>query len=320
LGPLLSVRGHIKLPYPGGCGIGNRPIDLHIQAMSKMGANVFISNNYIHATAERLVGTDINLTLNTVTGTQNIISAAVLTDGITTINNAAIEPEITDQINYLIKMGADIKGAGTRALTIRGVRSLRASRHKVIPDRIEAATFMVAAAAVGGSVELKNVVPEHVSSVHIRLQAAGATIVNGKDAIEVYSDGDLTPVCITTLPYPGFPTDIQAQFMAAMCRAKGISIIEETIFENRFHHVKEFNFLGAQIYQQNSSIVIIDGVGKLCGATVSATDIRAGAALIIAGLMAEGETIIKEVHYIDRGYERIEEKFKLLGADINRVN
>ena len=317
LGPLLSVRGHVKLPYPGGCGIGNRPIDLHLKAMSKMGASIFISNNYIHATCKESRGAVIDFILNTVTGTQNVISAAVLSKGTTTLTNAALEPEIVDQINYLIKMGAKIRGKGSRILVIDGVSKLKASTYRVMPDRVEAATLAIAIAGVGGNVVVKNLDPAYIQSVLLRLEACGVHVERGKDFFKIKSAGQFDASNITTLPYPRFPTDAQAQFMAIMCKAKGVSIIEETIFENRFQQVPELQRMGADITVKGS-IAVVRGGKSLSGAEVGSTDIRAAASLIIAGLMAEGETVVNNLHYLDRGYDQLDVKFKSLGADIIR--
>jgi len=317
LGSLLTTRGHAKLSFPGGCAIGTRPVDFHVEALRKMGADILLTDTYIHAHCEGLKGAEIKFLHSTVTGTQNIINAAVRAEGETVIYNAAMEPEIGDQINLLLKMGAKIDGRGTGTLVIEGVKYLAPANWRIIGDRIEAATFAIAVAGTGGEVELKGVNPDHIESILLMLMACGAEIEIKDRSIVVKSSGRLDSTGITTLPFPRFPTDAQAQFMAIMCKAAGISIIEETIFENRFQQVEEFQKMGANITTKGR-VATIRGVGELKGATVSATDIRACSALVIAGLIAEGETEVRNLKYLDRGYSKFEEKLTNLGANIKR--
>lgn len=318
MGPMLARIGKVKISLPGGCAIGTRPIDLHLKGFSLMGASITLGHGYIEAYAEKLKGETIYLDFPSVGATENLMMAGCLAEGITVIENAAEEPEIVDLASYLSKMGAVIKGAGTDTIRIEGVRELKGTTHTAIADRIEAGTFMVAAAATGGDVIVEGVVPEHLKPVTAKLKEMGAEVQEFEKAIRVRATGRLNSVDIKTMPYPGFPTDMQSQMMTAMCLAKGTSIATETVFENRFMHINELKLMGAQIKVDGRS-AIIEGSERLSGARVKATDLRAGAALTIAGLCAEGRTEISDVYHIDRGYIKIEEKLKKLGADIKRV-
>lgn len=318
MGPMLARIGKVKISLPGGCAIGTRPIDLHLKGFSLMGASITLGHGYIEAYAEKLKGETIYLDFPSVGATENLMMAGCLAEGITVIENAAEEPEIVDLASYLSKMGAVIKGAGTDTVRIEGVKELKGTTHTAIADRIEAGTFMVAAAATGGDVVVEGVVPEHLKPVTAKLKEMGAEVQEFEKAIRVRAAERLNSVDIKTMPYPGFPTDMQSQMMTAMCLAKGTSIATETVFENRFMHINELKLMGAQIKVDGRS-AIIEGSEKLSGARVKATDLRAGAALTIAGLCAEGRTEISDVYHIDRGYIRIEEKLKKLGADIKRV-
>ena len=317
MGPMLARIGKVKISLPGGCAIGTRPIDLHLKGFSLMGANITLGHGYIEAYAEKLKGETIYLDFPSVGATENLMMAACLADGTTTIENAAEEPEIVDLASFLSKMGAVIKGAGTDTIRIEGVKELKGTAHTAIPDRIEAGTYMVAAAATGGDVIVEGVVPEHLKPVTAKLKEMGAEVQEYERAIRVRAAGRLNSVDIKTMPYPGFPTDMQSQMMTAMCLAKGTSIATETVFENRFMHINELKLMGANIKVDGRS-AIIEGCEKFSGAKVRATDLRAGAALVIAGLCTEGRTEINDVYHLDRGYIRIEEKLKKLGADIRR--
>lgn len=318
MGPMLARIGKVKISLPGGCAIGTRPIDLHLKGFSLMGANITLGHGYIEAYAEKLKGEIIYLDFPSVGATENLMMAGCLAEGVTVIENAAEEPEIVDLANYLNKMGAVIKGAGTDTIRIEGVKELSGTTHTAIPDRIEAGTFMVAAAATGGDVRIEGVVPEHLKPVTAKLKEMGAEVQELERAVRVTAPERLNSVDIKTMPYPGFPTDMQSQMMTAMCIAKGTSIATETVFENRFMHINELKLMGAKIKVDGRS-AIIEGCERLSGAKVRATDLRAGAALTIAGLCAEGRTEISDVYHIDRGYIRIEEKLKKLGANIWRV-
>lgn len=318
MGPMLARIGKVKISLPGGCAIGTRPIDLHLKGFSLMGANITLGHGYIEAYAERLKGETIYLDFPSVGATENLMMAGCLADGVTVIENAAEEPEIVDLASFLCKMGAVIKGAGTDTIRIEGVKRLSGTTHIAIADRIEAGTFMVAAAATGGDVIVEGVVPEHLKPVTAKLKEMGAEVLEFERAIRVKAPDRLNSVDIKTMPYPGFPTDMQSQMMTAMCIAKGTSIATETVFENRFMHINELKLMGAQIKVDGRS-AIIEGSEKLSGAKVKATDLRAGAALAIAGLCAEGRTEISDIYHIDRGYIRIEEKLKKLGANIKRI-
>jgi len=317
MGPLLSRFGKVKISQPGGCNIGTRPIDLHLKGFSAMGAEISLDHGFVEASCKKLKGAKIYLDFPSVGATENIMMAAVLAEGETIIQNAAEEPEIVDLSTFLNKMGANITGAGTDKIRIEGVKDLKSTVHQVIPDRIEAGTYMVAAAITNGDIIIENVIMEHIRPVIAKLQEAGIKVIEGNNRIRVYSDGIIKPVDIKTLPYPGFPTDMQAQFMALMSRANGTSIITETVFENRFMHITELNRMGANIKAEGRSAVV-EGTGRLTGAKVRATDLRAGAALVLAGLAAEGETEIQEIHHLDRGYYNIVEKLKSVGGDIAR--
>lgn len=318
LGPLIARMGFAKVSLPGGCAIGARPVNLHLMALEKMGAEVSLSEGYAFVKAKKLKGTAIYFDTVTVTGTENIMMAATLADGTTIIENAAMEPEVQDLANALISMGADIEGAGTSIIKIRGVNSLKPFNYSIIPDRIEAGTFMVAGGITGGEIRIRGCNPSHLDSIIIKLKEAGIMIECYEDGIMVKGNDRVIPVDVKTLPYPGFPTDMQAQFMALMSIADGTSLITESIFENRFMHVAELRRMGADIRVEGATATI-KGVSSLIGAPVMATDLRASASLILAGLSAKGKTIIDRVYHLDRGYERIEDKLIPLGARIKRV-
>ena len=319
LGPLLSRYGKAEVSLPGGCSIGQRPVNVHLEGLVAMGAELEVKNGYIRAQAQRLTGTRIHLDLVTVTGTENLMMAATLADGVTVIENAAQEPEVTDLANCLNSMGARIKGAGTSRIEVEGVSSLHGVRYEVLPDRIEIGTYLVAAAMTGGSIKLKNARGPLLGSVLQKLGEAGCETVVDNGAISLKEQrARPKAVDIDTAPFPGFPTDMQAQFTAMNCIAEGRGAIVENIFENRFMHVRELQRMGADLSLQGNRVVV-NGVDKLKGAEVTAKDLRASASLILAGLAAEGETLIKQVHHIDRGYETIEEKLTQLGADIKRL-
>jgi UDP-N-acetylglucosamine 1-carboxyvinyltransferase len=318
LGPLLARTGRARVSLPGGCAIGARPINLHLMGLEKLGADVTIEHGYVTARAKKLRGATIYFDTVTVTGTENLLMAAVFAEGETVLENAAREPEVVDLANALIQMGACIKGAGTNVITIKGVDRLRPMNYSVMPDRIEAGTFIIAAAITAGSVLIKNCSPGHLDAVLAKVMEAGAKVRAGDDAILVTGQKKIRPVNIKTLEYPGFPTDMQAQFMSLMTLADGASVINETIFENRFTHVAELRRMGADI-QTDGRSAVVRGIPKLSGAPVMATDLRASASLILAGLAAEGQTVISRIYHLDRGYEHIEQKLSALGADIKRV-
>lgn len=315
MGPLLARCQNAKVYMPGGCAIGTRPIDLHLKGFKYLGSAIKSESGYVHAVAEKLVGSDIYLDFPSVGATENIIMAATLAEGETILENAAEEPEIVDLANFINSMGGNIIGAGTKTIRIKGVEKLHKTEHTVIPDRIEAGTYMVAAAATGGDVTIENVVSSHLQPVIAKLREAGAKVEEYDDKLRVISNGKISPVDIKTLPYPGFPTDMQAQFMSMLSIAFGTSIIHETIFENRFMHANELSRMGVDVKVEGSS-AILKGKSQLSGAKVKATDLRAGAALIIAGLLADGETEITEVYHIKRGYANIIEKLQNIGANI----
>lgn len=321
MGPLLARDGAAKIPLPGGCAIGDRPVELHFKGLRALGAKIEVSpEGIVDASADELVGADIYLDFPSVGATENIIMAATLAKGTTVLENAAQEPEIVDMANFLNKMGARIKGAGTDTVKIEGVGYLHGAKHTVIPDRIEAGTFMVAAAITRGAILLKNVVPDHVKPVIAKLRECGATVTLADDGMIVDAEGaELVSTDIKTLPYPGFPTDMQSQFMALLTTARGSSIVIETVFENRYMHVKELNRMGASI-KIKDRCAIIDGGKTLHGAPVQATDLRAGAAVVLAGLVAEGETTVSEIYHIERGYERFVEKISSLGGRIKIID
>jgi UDP-N-acetylglucosamine 1-carboxyvinyltransferase len=318
MGPLLSRFQEARISQPGGCAIGTRPIDLHLKGFEALGAEIIQGHGFIEARAPKgLQGAKIYLDFPSVGATENIMMAASLANGRTIIENAAQEPEIVDLANYLNAMGANVRGAGTNAIRIEGVKELVGTTYAVIPDRIEAGTYMVAAAITGGDILLKNVLYEHLKPLVAKLKEAGVAIEQDVDQMRVTASGGLRAVDIKTLPYPGFPTDMQAQFMALMSVTDGSSIISETVFENRFMHVDELKRMGASI-RVDGRIAMLDGVKKLTGCPVNATDLRAGAALVLAGLAAEGQTEIGSVYHIDRGYDRLVDKLQALGADISR--
>jgi UDP-N-acetylglucosamine 1-carboxyvinyltransferase len=319
LGPLVARTGRATVSLPGGCAIGARPINLHLMGLEAMGAEIELRRGYIEAKADRLRGADISFDASTVTGTENLMMAAALAKGKTTLQNAAMEPEVVDLANVLNKMGAKINGAGTSLIEIEGVESLQAVEHTIIPDRIEAGTLMVAAGLTRGHIKLLNCPLQHMEAVILKLKETGMEIDSeGEDGVKVVGDRRIRSVDMKTQPYPGFPTDMQAQFMVLMSLAKGLSVISETIFENRFIHVSELRRMGANIRIQGNS-AIIQGVGSLSGAQVMATDLRASASLILAGLAAEGVTEVSRVYHLDRGYEGLDKKLAKLGANIKRV-
>ena len=319
LGPLLARNRRARVSLPGGCAIGTRPVDIHLSALASLGAEIELSGGYIEARAPRgLAGAKIVFPKVTVGGTENLLMAAVLARGTTVLANAAREPEVTDLVRCLVAMGARIEGVGTDTLTIEGVERLRQATHAVIPDRIESGTYAVAAAITGGEVELKGARLDLMESIAKALRSAGASVEACANGVRVRSGGDLRGADAMTEPYPGFPTDMQAQFMALMATATGASMITETIFENRFMHVPELCRMGADINVHGAS-AIVRGVSRLSGAEVMATDLRASVSLVLAALAAEGETVVNRVYHIDRGYERIEEKLSGLGAAIERV-
>lgn len=320
LGPLLARFKWAKVSLPGGCAIGSRPVNIHLDALRKMGAEIEICDGYIIARAERLRGAKVYCDIPTVTGTENIMMAAVLAEGRTVIENAAKEPEVVDLANALKKMGANIKGAGGEIIEIEGVNTLRPLiDYRVIPDRIEAGTFMAAVAITGGRAIIKNVIPEHIEAITEKLIEAGCEIISvEKDVISINGPEVIKPVNIKTMPYPGFPTDMQAQFMALMTVANGTSVIRETIFENRFMHVAELIRMGADITTEGS-VATVKGVKTLKGAPLMSSDLRASASLVIAALRADGESIIDRVYHLDRGYERMELKLRAIGAHVERI-
>ncbi len=318
LGPLAARCGEARVSLPGGCAIGLRPVDQHIKGLQAMGAEIVIEHGYIAARAKRLRGARICLDLVTVTGTENLMMAATLAAGTTVIENAAREPEVVDLANCLIAMGASIRGAGSDVITIEGVERLHGTRYEVMPDRIETGTFLVAAAATGGQIKLRNARTDILDSVIQKLREAGAHITTGADWIALGANGALNAVNVRTAPYPAFPTDMQAQFLALNSVARGTARVTETIFENRFMHVQELKRLGADIEVEGNTAVV-KGVSRLDGATVMATDLRASASLVLGGLIASGKTTVDRVYHLDRGYERIEEKLSGLGARIRRA-
>lgn len=320
MGPLLARKGRAQISLPGGCSIGARPIDLHLKAFEAMGAVINLENEDIEATAPNgLKGAQIYLDFPSVGATENILMAASMAEGKTVLENAAEEPEIVDLATYLNSMGANIRGAGTNVIRIEGVKELHGANHAVIPDRIEAGTFMVGAAMTQGNVFVENAISEHLKPLISKLKEVGAEVQEEIDGIRVIGHAPLRPADIKTLPYPGFPTDMQAQFMALTTICQGTSVVTETVFENRFMHVDEFKRMGAKIRIEGRS-AIVEGVPRLKGASVNATDLRAGAALVLAGLVADGETEVGYLYHIDRGYDNLVLKLQRLGADIVRVN
>ena len=318
LGPLIARYGKAKVSLPGGCAWGPRPVNLHIEGIKKLGANVELEHGYIVAQAEKLTGARIHFDISSVGATGNVMMAAVLARGTTLITNAAIEPEITALAEFLVKMGAKIEGIGTNRLEIEGVAELHPTEFETIPDRIEAGTFLVAAALTGGSITLTNVNPDHFSAVTAKLEDAGCRTEIRDSGFWIQAPAELKPVDATAVIYPGFPTDMQAQWIALMSIAKGTSIVTDTIYTDRFKHVPELERLGADI-ELKKNAAVVRGVKSLTGAKVMSTDLRASASLILAGLVAQGETEVLRVYHLDRGYEAIEKKLKALGADIERV-
>ena len=319
LGPLVARKGRARVSLPGGCAIGERPVDLHLKALEAMGAEIKVEHGYVEAVCERLKGADITFDIVTVTGTENIMMAAALAEGETILRNAAQEPEVVDLARFLKKMGADIEGEGTKEIRIKGMKSLNNADYIVMPDRIEAGTFICCVAAAGGEVELTNVPVQQMRATLNKLKESGLGIEKMNDTtLKISKNRPLQATDITTLPYPGFPTDMQAQFMAVMVGSTGVSVATETIFENRFMHVAELKRMGADIKLKDKS-AIIKGVDKISGAPVMASDLRASASLVIAGLMAEGETHISRLYHLDRGYENFVDKLNAVGAKLKRV-
>ena len=319
LGPLLARYGEARVSLPGGCAIGSRPIDLHIETMRRLGADISSEGGYVVARAQRLVGDRILFEKVTVGGTENALMAASIASGTTVIENAAKEPEVVDLANYLIAMGARIEGAGTSVITVEGVDQLTPATHSIVPDRIEAGTLLIAGAITGGEVTVENCVPDHLQSLVEKMRDAGFRIDTSEHSITVQATDSWRGVDIATAPYPGFPTDLQAQFMALMTQARGTSVITEHIFENRFMHVQELVRLGADITPMTQVAVVRGRKSELGAAPVMATDLRASACLVLAGLVANGETEVSRIYHLDRGYEHLEEKLASLGADIERV-
>ncbi len=319
LGPLLTKYGEAQVSLPGGCAIGSRPINLHLDGLKALGASIELKEGYVVAKAKRLVGADILLPFASVGATENIMMAATLADGMTTIENAAKEPEIEDLANYLNKMGAKISGAGTEKIEIQGVNKLNPAEHRVIADRIEAGTLLIAGAITGGEISVTECISKHIDSLVLKLREAGFKINSDGASVSIDANSNWQSVNITTAPYPGFATDLQAQFMSLMLLANGTSTITENIFENRFMHVNELLRLGA-VVTTNLRVAIVQGKPSgLQGAPLMATDLRASASLVLAGLAAKGETIVSRIYHLDRGYEKLEDKLKNLGADIQRI-
>ncbi|ALZ75331.1 UDP-N-acetylglucosamine 1-carboxyvinyltransferase [Rheinheimera sp. F8] len=320
LGPLLARFGYAEVSLPGGCAIGARPVNLHIDGLRKMGAQIVVENGYIKARVDRLKGAHLVMDMVSVTGTENLLMAATLADGVTIIENAAREPEVVDLANYLIALGAKISGAGSATIRIEGVPSLVGAKHKVLPDRIETGTFLVAAAVTGGDVTCTNTDPAELEVVMEKLREAGAEVTTGADWIRLNMTGrSLNSVNVKTVPHPGFPTDMQAQFTVLNVVASGVGVVTETIFENRFMHVPELQRMGALI-QLEGNTAVCQHTPQLNAAQVMATDLRASASLVIAGLVAQGDTVVDRIYHIDRGYEQIEFKLQKLGAEITRIN
>lgn len=315
MGPLLTRFGEVRISLPGGCAIGNRPIDLHLKGFHAMGADISFRGGDVIARTKKLTGQHVYLDFPSVGATENIIMAAALADGTTYIENAALEPEIVDLANFVNNMGGKISGAGSNVIKIHGVKKLSSTNYTPIPDRIEAGTYMLAVAAAGGQATINNIIPEHVKAITAKLEESGATISEGDTFLTIKRDKPIKPVYIKTLPYPGFPTDMQAQFMAYLSCAAGSSVISESVFENRFMHVQELQRMGADIKTEGKT-AIIQGINELTGAHVTATDLRAGAALIIAGLAAKGKTIVSGNEHVERGYENIGQKLNAMGAHI----
>jgi UDP-N-acetylglucosamine 1-carboxyvinyltransferase len=319
LGPLVARLGEAKVSLPGGCAIGARPVDQHIKGLQAMGAEVTVEHGYVHAKVSKLKGARLFTDMVTVTGTENLMMAACLAEGETVIENAAREPEVVDLANCLVSMGAQISGAGTDVIRIRGVAALHGATHSIMPDRIETGTYLCAAAATGGNIRLTRTSTAYLDAVIDKLMDAGCDIMQEREAIRLKAPAKLKAVSIRTAPYPAFPTDMQAQFMAINAVAEGTAVIRETIFENRFMHAVELIRLGADI-KIDGNMAIVTGNGPLQGATVMATDLRASASLVIAGLVAQGETLIERIYHLDRGYERLEQKLGALGAKVKRIS
>jgi UDP-N-acetylglucosamine 1-carboxyvinyltransferase len=318
LGPVLAREGRARVSLPGGCAIGARPINLHLLALEKMGATINVEHGYVDARAERLSGAEIYFDTSTVTGTENLMMAACLAEGETVLRNAAAEPEVQDLALLLNAMGARVEGAGTQTVRVVGVPSLHGAEHRVIPDRIETGTYAIACAIAGGDIEIRDCHPPHLEAAIEKLRETGIRIEAGPDNLRVRAARALRPANVTTLPHPGFPTDMQAQYMALMTQARGVSTITESIFENRYMHVAELQRMGAQVAVDGRT-AIVTGPTPLSGAQVMATDLRASACLVLAGLAASGETVVDRVYHLDRGYYRIDEKLRGLGADIERI-
>lgn len=318
-GPLLARLGHARISYPGGCAIGTRPIDLHLKGLQALGAGVKMGNGYIEAAADRLVGNRVYLDYPSVGATEHLMMTACLAEGTTTIENAAEEPEVVDLANYLNAAGGAVHGAGTKVIRIEGVPSLHGARHQVIPDRIEAGTYMLAAAVTGGSVEVEGVVPDHLTALTAKMREMGVDIVEDESSLLVMATRRrLRAVNVKTMPYPGFPTDLQAPFMVLMALAEGVGVVSETVFENRFLHVGELKRMGAEMQVEGRTTTVV-GRRSLLGAPVTASDLRGGAALVLAGLAAAGTTEVAGVEHIDRGYDAMDAKLRRLGASIRRV-
>ena len=319
LGSLVARHGFARIALPGGCAIGTRPVDFHLDALEKLGAKINLKNGYIEATSKKLIGCEINFPGVSVTGTENIMMAAVLAKGQTVLRNVAKEPEVEDLANFLNSMGAKITGAGTDEIIIDGVENLDGTEYSIPADRIEAGTYLIAAAITGGNVTISNVQAPRMNNILDKLKLSGASVIAGDDSIQLIMENDsILPVDISTAPFPGFPTDMQAQFTVLNALSEGSSVVTENVFENRFMHVQELNRMGCDITVKGSN-AFIKGVNAINGAPVMATDLRASASLILAGLCAKGETIVDRIYHIDRGYERIEEKLSYLGADITRL-
>lgn len=318
LGPMIAKNGRVRISRPGGCAIGTRPMDQHIKGLKELGVTITEKHGYIEARSDKLRGGEIYLDIPSVGATENIMMAAVLAEGTTVLRNAAREPEIVDLQILLNKMGAKVRGAGTHVIRIDGVKKLNSTEHMVVPDRIEAGTHMVAAVMTGGDILVENIIPEHISPIIAKLRQGGAEVIPNGESVRVRQKGRFKALEIKTLAYPGFPTDMQPQFMALLATAEGTSIVSETIFENRFQHVAELRRMGAKVVVEGRT-AIISGVSTLEGAFVEATDLRAGAALFLSALAAEEGTVLERVDHIDRGYENLEEKYRSLGAKLQRV-
>ena len=318
VGAILSREGYVKIPFPGGCAIGTRPIDLHLKGFSAMGAEINQKHGFIELKANKLVGNKIYLDFPSVGATENIMIAAALAEGQTIIENPALEPEVVDLANFLNKMGADIKGAGTETIKINGVKQLNGTIHEIIPDRIEAGTYMIAGAISRGDILIENIIADHLKPITAKLKETGTVVEETESGLRVYTSEKIKSVDIKTMPYPGFPTDMQAEFMSLMSVSDGTSIMVETVFENRYMHAGELNKMGADI-KIDGRTAVVEGVKKLMGTQVKATDLRAGAGLVLAALVAEGTTEISDIYHIDRGYCKLEQKLKGLGVNIEMV-